>query len=176
MERECNPRRACRGLTLVELLVALAVLAVLLGLAAPSFGRIAAGQRASAAVNTLVASFQQARMRALARAGHVGLCPSSDGLACSGGLDWHRGWLGWDDLDGDRRLDPDEPVHARHEALPEGVAATSSVGRPRLHYGPDGSADGSNLTLTVCLAQAPGLGRVVVVNNAGRPRTGPAAC
>jgi type IV fimbrial biogenesis protein FimT len=175
MERECNPGRR-RGMTLVELLVALAVLATVLGLAAPSFGRIAAGQRASAAVNTVVASFQQARMRALARAGHVGLCPSADGTTCSGGLDWHRGWLAWDDVDRNRLLDPGEPVYARHEALPVDVRATSSSGRPRLHYGPDGSADGSNLTLTVCLPHRPGFGRVVVVNNAGRPRTGPAAC
>lgn len=176
MERECNPGHDCRGTTLVELMVALALLAILLGLAAPGFERVAAGQRASAAVNTLVASFQQARMRALARTGHVGLCPSRDGASCSGGLEWQHGWLAWDDLDGNRRLDPGEPVLGRHQALPEGVRATSSVGRPRLHYRPDGSADGSNLTLTVCLLQAPGHGRAVVVNNAGRPRTGPAAC
>lgn len=163
-------------MTLVELMVALAVLAILLGLAAPGFERIAAGQRASAAVNTVLASFQQARMRALARAGHVGLCPSRDGATCSGGLAWQHGWLAWDDLDGNRRLDPAEPVAARHEALPHGVRATSSIGRPRLHYRPDGSADGSNLTLTVCLDAAPGRGRAVVVNNAGRPRTGPAPC
>jgi type IV fimbrial biogenesis protein FimT len=176
MERECNPGRNCRGVTLVELMVALAVLAILIGLAAPSLERVVAGQRASAAVNTVVGSFQQARMRAVARAGHVGLCPSPDGVACSGGLAWHRGWLGWDDVNGNRQLDPGEPVHARHEALPEGVLAHSSIGRPRLHYRPDGSADGSNLTLTVCLPRSPGRGRAVIVNNAGRPRTGPAPC
>lgn len=103
------------------------------------------------------------------------LCPSSDGSQCSGGLAWQHGWISYDDDNGNRRLDPGETVSARIEALPAEVTATSSIGRPQLRYQADGSAFGSNLTVTVCLRDRPE-GRVVVVNNGGRPRTGPASC
>lgn len=161
------------GFTLVELLAALAVLAVLVGVAAPSLRELAARQRLASAANQFVASFQQARMHALSHQLPTELCPAS-GDACAGGLDWSGGWLAWQDDDRDRRLDPGEPLLARFAALPAGVSARSSIGRPQLRYRPDGSASGSNLTLTLCDARLPGQGRAIVVNNGGRPRTGPA--
>lgn len=167
---------AARGISLIELLLALAVLAIGVGLAAPSVESIAANQRLTAAVNTLVGSFQQARMRAVSRAGVAIACPSADGLACSGGLDWQHGWLVYDDGNGNRQLDPGEAIAARFDALPRGLVARSSVGRPQLRYRPDGSAEGSNLTLTVCDPQRPQRARAIVVNNGGRPRTGPGTC
>lgn len=180
MDSPCKPDRAipgCRvpaGFTLVELLAALALLAILAGMAAPSLRELAARHRLATAANQFVASFQQARMHALANQLPTELCPAVQEHACSGGLDWSAGWLAWQDDDRNRRLDPGEPVLARVDPLPAGLTARSSVGRPQLRYRPDGSASGSNLTVTLCDHRLPGQGRAVVVNNGGRPRTGPA--
>ncbi|HHQ42750.1 MAG TPA: prepilin-type N-terminal cleavage/methylation domain-containing protein, partial [Chromatiales bacterium] len=47
------PSAPARGLTLIELLVALAVLAVLLAAGVPAFSSLAAGSRAAGAVNAV---------------------------------------------------------------------------------------------------------------------------
>ena len=60
-------RRAARGLTLIELMVVLATMAVLLGLAVPSFGAQLARHRLKAAAETLAADLAQARFEAARR-------------------------------------------------------------------------------------------------------------
>lgn len=61
--------RACgqRGLTLIELMVVLATMAVLLGLAVPSFGAQLARHRLKAAAETLAADLAEARFEAARR-------------------------------------------------------------------------------------------------------------
>lgn len=159
------------GLTLIELMTALAVVAILAGIGVPSFRAVMANQRMVAAVNSYVGSFQQARMRSLARAGQTVVCPSADGRSCSGGLSWQHGWLIYDDENFDKRLGRGEPVVAVFGPLAgDDLQATSSIGRPQLVFRADGSAMGSNLTLTVCDERGPDHARSIVVNNGGRPR------
>lgn len=82
------PNRA-QGFTLMELMVTLAVLAVILGLAVPSFATLVRRNRLVAAANELVAAAQLARIEAVRRNRPVTLCPSTDGVLC-GGNDWRR--------------------------------------------------------------------------------------
>ena len=164
---------AQRGLTLIELLASVAVLAILTGVGVPSFQSVMANQKQTTAVNAYIASFQQARMRAVARSGQVVLCPSANGITCTGGLSWEHGWLIYDDDNRNRRHDIGETVVAAFTALPHGLSATSSVGRPQLVYRSDGSATGSNLRLTLCDQRGTGHARAIVINNHGRPRSGP---
>lgn len=69
----------------------IAVLAILLTLAAPSFQRLIATNRMASSANELLGSLQLGRNEALKRRLPVSLCPSSDGAACGG--DWADGWL-----------------------------------------------------------------------------------
>lgn len=166
-------RNRCTGLTLIELMMILAVLAILVGIGTPSFRALIAGNQMTTAVNGYVAGFQQARLRAVSRASQTVACPSLDGQTCTGGLDWGRGWLIFDDDNRNRRLDPDETIVAVFQALRPELGAHSSVGRPRLVYRADGSSGGSNLRVTVCDLRGRVPGRSIVVNQAGRPRTAP---
>lgn len=167
--------RTQAGLTLIELMITVAIVAILIGISVPSFAKLGASQRMSAASHTVMASFNQARMRALATASQVVLCPSIDGQTCTGGLSWEKGWIIYDDANRNRKLDPTETVAATFE-LPEGLTASTTIGRPQLMFKPDGGAWGNPLTLTICDATGTETeGRAIVVSNAGRPRTAEAA-
>ncbi|TAL73336.1 MAG: prepilin-type N-terminal cleavage/methylation domain-containing protein [Rhodanobacter sp.] len=66
-----------RGFTLVELMVTVAVAAILLTIAVPSFNRIINANRLSTAANEMVGALNVARMEAIKRNGSVQFCSNS---------------------------------------------------------------------------------------------------
>ena len=77
------------GFTLVELMVTIAVAAVLLVVAVPSFQSMLVNNRISAQTNDLVADLAIARSEAAKRGGRVTVCASDDGATCGGS--WANG-------------------------------------------------------------------------------------
>ena len=79
-----------RGLTAIELMVTLAILAILIGIAAPSMTRFIVQWRLSNAVNAVTGSLRIARTEAIARARPVVVCQLRAGTAVeceTGGID-----------------------------------------------------------------------------------------
>lgn len=85
------------GFTLVELAVTLAVAAILLALATPSFAELLRRNRLAAANNELVTALNVARAEALRRGRPVAICASSDQRSCAGSTDWGTGWVVFED-------------------------------------------------------------------------------
>lgn len=81
--------KLARGFTAVELMVTVAVIAIVAALATPSFNSMIQSSRLTAGANDLVAALQLARMEAIRSNGRVDVCPSTNGTAC-GGTDWRR--------------------------------------------------------------------------------------
>ena len=79
------------GFTLIELAVTVAVLAILLAIAFPSFETMINQNRLTAASNEVIAALQHARLEAVRRNGRVAICNSRDGAQCQC---CERGWDG----------------------------------------------------------------------------------
>lgn len=80
------------GFTLVELMVAIAVLAIVLATAIPSFSDITLRSKLRTYAADLVASARLARSEAINRNGQVSMCVSSNGTSCGMG-GWGQGWI-----------------------------------------------------------------------------------
>ena len=157
--------------TLIELLMSVAIVALLAGIGLPPMGRLVERHRANAAMNTLTAHMQLARIAAISRNRRAVLCPTSDGARCVAGNDWSPGWMMFIDEDGNRQPDhADDILQVDLQAASPHLRITSNSGRAQLRYLPDGTSAGSNLTVSVCTPDGQLLGQVIV-NNIGRPRS-----
>lgn len=91
-----NARIGTAGFTLVELLVTIAVAAILAAIALPAFNNFILNDRDSSQINALVGSFNYARSEAVKRNTSYGVqvCASSDGQTCNGlATAWYSGWI-----------------------------------------------------------------------------------
>ena len=86
-------QRELMGVTLMECLVALAIMAILSVLAVPSFRDLLARRTVLLTAEALVDDLRFARTEALKRGGQVSVCSSTNGLACSQSAVWVEGWI-----------------------------------------------------------------------------------
>lgn len=98
-----------RGFTLLEVMVVVAIVAILTTLAGPSFVSLVQSNAVSSNVNTFMADIRFARSEAVRRGGAVIMCRSDDpeaaAPACGTGSGpgtngWVSGWLIFEDRDG----------------------------------------------------------------------------
>lgn len=88
-----TPRATVNGFTLLELLVTLAVAAVLLGIAIPSYRSMVQRNAMTASVNDLVGDLQYARSEAVTRGTRVFVCKSANQSSCATSGGWDQGWI-----------------------------------------------------------------------------------
>jgi len=82
------------GFTLLEMLITIAVLAVVTALAAPGFRSIIQNNRATTITNDIVTAVQLARSESIRRRINITVCRSnSTQTACDNGTNWSAGWL-----------------------------------------------------------------------------------
>jgi type IV fimbrial biogenesis protein FimT len=173
MRRASAPRRGImRGMTLIELMVALAIAATLVSMAAPSFNDAILSMKLSGYSNNLVASTMLARGEAIKRNAVVSLCVSSDGATCGAGR-WEQGWIVMCNTVDHAFCDAagaDTLVIQAQPALAAGWKISEANGRAKINFDPTGSG-ATGATLTVCRA-APTVGvqqRAVRISASGRP-------
>lgn len=145
------------GLTLIELMTALGIAAILMAVAIPSFRNASLGSRLSASANNLLASVQLARSEAIKRNVAVTLCASADGATCAGGGGWEQGWV----------VRSAAEVIQSQQALPDGFLVTQAGGTAPLSFQPIGIG-ATAAAFTVCRDDPDGSQeRVVTVRAAG---------
>ncbi len=157
-----------RGFTLYELLLSLALVAILVSLGVPSFATLLARSRQAVEINALFHAVHLARKESIVQRKVVSLCPSVDGLRCRPGTDWSSGWIVFRNADRDSppQVDPGEVVILAHT-----VADNFRVSANRRGFTLRATVRrATNGTFVVCDSQNRVRPKALVVSYTGRPR------
>ncbi|MGH8494523.1 MAG: GspH/FimT family pseudopilin [Gammaproteobacteria bacterium] len=157
------------GVSLLELLIALAVAAVLLSTGVPGFRDLVQDNRRAARVNRLVHALHLARSEAIKQAEYVTLCKSATGLDCgSGGVRWDDGWIVFTNRDHDEpaHTDAGEGILLREPPIDD---LTLTGNRNAFTFRPFHRRS-TNGTIVFCDSRGPASARAVIISHTGRPR------
>ena len=152
-------RNRYRGVTLIELCFALAIVAIIAGMAAPGFRSSLRAAAVRSATFDLLAGLQQTRGNAILESRPLELCPSdSTGKCLAAGVPTPY-WRASLDAGG-------HFLRASH-VLPTGVVVRAT--RSPLWFSPD-ALGASTGTLTICDEQRVAPPRAIVLSLSGRAR------
>lgn len=157
------------GFTVIEMMVVVAVIAILACIALPNFRHLMQSNQMTTAKNALVAALQRARAEAATSGRNAVLCPSMNGHSCQTAGDWSRGWLLYRDDNHNGRFDPVEELMLTHAQPTSPLSIRTSDGRRKITYRGMGRADGANVRFVFCDPAVESGGQVVVANS-GRIR------
>jgi type IV fimbrial biogenesis protein FimT len=85
------------GYTMIEMLMTMAIAAILLSIAIPSFRYVTNANRIASELNGLLGDLQFARAEAIKEGRTVTVCQSSDGATCTNSTSWQGGWIVFSD-------------------------------------------------------------------------------
>jgi type IV fimbrial biogenesis protein FimT len=117
-------RRAAAGFTILELMFAITIGAILLGIGVPGFRQYIMNSRISGTANDLTIAFTMARGQAIKTHVQTIVCLSSNPTVITPSCDGNgtQGWVVFTDTNGNGAPDAtSEPVLLRHGAMPTGV-------------------------------------------------------
>lgn len=176
MDRTSLSGRLMQGLTLIELMIVLLIVAVTLGLGVPAMRQLVYGMQVSSEISRLMGAVNLVRSEALRLNQAVTMCPSTmaqtGDAVCAG--DFSDGWIIFANRDRDKVVDEGDVLIRVFEGLPTGFTVTNRKGTipagERITYLSDGSSR-RNRTLLVCAPDgAASTARALVMNIVGRPR------
>lgn len=92
-----SSREAITGFTLIELMVVIAIGAILLAVGVPTFSYMVDRTRVANEVNEMLADLALTRSEAITRRGRVIMCrsaaPSTTAICDAAATDWNAGWI-----------------------------------------------------------------------------------
>lgn len=163
---------AVKGFTLMELMMTLAIAAILVTVAVPSFRTFIQNSKLTKQVNLLAASVATARGEAAKRGARVVLCQSNNSTAATPDCDgtagtWSNGWVVFVDSNNNLTVDVPADVLAVFHAE-QGVDMLTDVGTT-LAFNSDGSTTaGDAVSFAVCDSRGLNHGKEMTVATTGR--------
>ena len=158
------------GLTFVELLIVLSIVAILAAFAMPSLTDFIQNNRAVTQINDLQTSLNLARSEAIKRNTQVVICKSDSGTACKdSGSSWHAGWIVFVDANRDNKVDSAADILQVQDALEGGNQLVFTP--TRVTYSSSGLATaGMSGTFVLCDSRGSSYARGLIIGPSGRAR------
>lgn len=164
---------AYAGFTLIELMVAVAVLGILLGLAIPQFSELITRNRLTASTNEFIAALNLARSEAIKR-GQIVVVRKTD-------QNWEQGWQVFVDMDRSTNakknvFNEGKDIELRiFDALADGFTLRGNNNFVNfISYQPSGRSNNIG-SFAMCANQDITHSKLIVVNTTGRIRIAPDA-
>lgn len=153
----CHRPRLSSGFTLIELMITLAIFAIILSVSAPSLRSFLSRSELTSSSNHFLSTINHLRTEAIRRNSYTTLCPSTDGIHCNG-TDWEDGWIAFEDIDRNYRVadDSSEEIFSTGEALRDDLTfhvSTELVSY--IQYKADGTLSNIPGQISICHIGAP---------------------
>jgi type IV fimbrial biogenesis protein FimT len=148
---------ASAGYTMTELVIVMAIVAILAAIGVPTFKYVTASNRIASEINGLLGDMQFARSQAVKQGQSVTVCASSSPYTqCTGGgggSTWQHGWIVFLDANGNKQVDAGEtivrvqPAFGGTDTFVSSANNSSALTFNRMGYAPTGSAN--NITINL---------------------------
>lgn len=153
-----------KGFTLIELMVVIAIMAILLALAVPNMSKFLAQWRQASAITAFSGSLRQARSEAIKSSRIVTMCPSSDQASCTNSTDFSNGWIIYLDANNNDSLTAGEKI-LHKEAKASGTTIGSNTPK-KFSFLPNGLLKSAPGTITFTSSGVDN--KTIKINRAGR--------
>lgn len=161
------------GLTMVELMAVIAILAAILALAVPGYQELIRNNRQISEVYALRSTLANARSEALTRRAPVVVCPTTNGDACANTTSWGEGYMSFVDSNDDNAPDPNDPNEERiqWEVRDSLVDVQFDNDEQRVRFAARGTALGFEGIFTFCDDRGTEGARGLILNAVGSVRS-----
>jgi len=161
------------GFTLIELMVAIGLSAILLSMAVPALSQFTNNAKQTGAINDFVSSMHIARSTAVTTNARVTVCASSGGNWCEA-VSWDQGWIAFSDRNSNLAIDGSDRIIASSAGV-VGLSIRSAEFDQALQYRPNGrvinsTATGNSGQFTVCDSRGEAHAKIIIIDLSGRPR------
>ena len=134
------------GVTLIESMICVALVAIVLSLSVSGFSYLKESQHQQITRESLVSALASARQAAMHKRQSVYMCASSNGSTC--GNDWSKGWITY--LDGDNNDKPDTVLIAYSNKSSSNGKIKPDGNTTKLAFQPNGIITGGSNGFQVC--------------------------
>lgn len=163
-------RKCVSGLTLIELVVTTALLAITLQIAVPYLGGLLATWQRDYATRAIADHLVLSRSEAIRWSRRVVMCSSANGLNClpSSNKEWKSGWIVFQDIDSNGQFGSGDQLVAVSQGLSGIQSLKGNATVQRFIFLPTGMMASGMATLEV--VPRTGVSQKITVNRIGRVR------